>query len=71
MAPAAFRIQYGIDAPDVSRGARFAAVRVAVRDPAATAAALKSGAIDTQLRMGRIVIGPNMAMGATLVFEPT
>src|SRR5262249_54571773 len=35
MDPAAFRLHYGTEPPDVARGMRFAAVRFAVRDMAA------------------------------------
>ena len=71
MEPAAFRMYYGIAPPTLSRGARIAALRFAVRDFSAAITALKAGSVDAQVRMGRIVVAPHSAMGATLVFEAT
>jgi hypothetical protein len=70
MDPAAFRIHYGVDAPDVSQGARIGALRLLVADFAAAVSALKSAGIPAQMRMGRIVVAPHVAMGATIVIEP-
>jgi len=67
--PPAFRTQYGVEPPDVSRGARFAAVRLATRDLAATRALLGKSGIPFAAHMGRLVIGPAAARGATIVFE--
>ena len=49
--PAAFAHRYGVATPDVSRGARLAAVRFVGEKEA--------------------IIGPDDAMGAVIVFEPT
>jgi hypothetical protein len=68
--PAAFRVEFGVDPPDLKRGPRLAALRFGVKDFAATMNALKAGGIDAQVRMGRIVVGPDRGMGATLVFAP-
>ena len=70
MDPAAFRIHFGVEPPDVARGARIGGLQVAVRDFGAAIAALKAGHIDAQVRMGRIVVAPEVGMGATFVFEP-
>jgi len=70
MDPVAFRIHFGSDAPDIANGARLAALRFAVRDFGAAVETLKRGGVDASVRMGRIVVGPQTAMGATLVFEP-
>jgi catechol 2,3-dioxygenase-like lactoylglutathione lyase family enzyme len=69
MDPAAFRSHFGSDPPDVSQGARLAAIRFQVRDHAALATALSSRGIASSLRMGSTVVAPGTAMGATLVFE--
>jgi len=61
--PEAFQ-RYGVEAPDVSRGMRFAAIRFAARDLAAARAS--AGAKE---QGGRLVVPPNAAFGATLVFE--
>lgn len=69
MDPEAFRLHYGVAAPDVSAGARLAAAKFAVRDLAALRALLAKTDIAAAEHMGRIVIGPETALGATLVFE--
>jgi len=66
MDPAAFRLHYAVDPPDTSRGMRLAAIRFAVRDLAAARTAL--GAVASE-RMERLIVGPQAAHGATLVFE--
>jgi hypothetical protein len=66
MAPAAFRLHYAVDPPDVTRGMRLAAVRFAVRDMAAARSALGASALE---RMDKLIVGPQAAHGATLVFE--
>ena len=66
MDPAAFRLHYAVDPPDVARGMRLAAIRFAA-DMAAARSALGTAA--TQ-RMDKLIVGPQAAHGATLVFEP-
>ena len=67
MDPAAFRQHFAAEPPDVARGMRLAAIRFAVRDMASGAGALGS---DANERMGKLVVPPGQAHGATLVFEP-
>lgn len=67
MDPAAFRLHFSAEPPDVSRGMRLAAIRFAVRDLAAAKAALGSTA---KAHMNRLVVGPQTGHGATFVFEP-
>jgi hypothetical protein len=69
MDPAAYRTRFGVAPPDISQGARLAAIRLSVRDPAALRTALERGRIAYDEHMGAIVIAPEAAMGATLVFE--
>src|SRR5262245_9471525 len=69
MDPAAYRTRFGIAPPDISQGARLAAVRLSVRDPAALRVALERGQIAYAEHMGAIVIAPEAVLGATLVFE--
>ena len=71
MDPAAFASRFGVASPDLARGARIAGLRFAVSDFAAAVTALKQGGIEAQMRMGRIVVGPETGIGATLVFELT
>jgi Glyoxalase-like domain len=69
MDPAAFRLHYGVAPPDVSAGARLAAANFIVRDLAGTRDLLGKAGVAAREHMGRIVIGPDAAMGATLAFE--
>ncbi|HXW23407.1 MAG TPA: VOC family protein, partial [Xanthobacteraceae bacterium] len=69
MDPAAFRLHFGVEAPDVSAGARLAAATFIVRDLAALRALLRSAGVAAREQMGRIVVGPESASGATLAFE--
>jgi hypothetical protein len=71
MDPTSFRDRFGIPAPDVSSGARLAAVRFTARDRGALIKALKAGAIAHASHLNAIVVAPEMAIGATLVFETT
>jgi hypothetical protein len=68
MDPAAFRSHFGVPAPDIGTGARLAAIRITVRAPEALVAALTAGSVPHILHMGHVVVGPDDAMGATLVF---
>jgi hypothetical protein len=69
MDPAAFRLHYGVEPPDVTAGARLAAAKFTVRDVGATRAVLEKSGIAAAERMGRLVVGPDIALGAPLVFE--
>jgi hypothetical protein len=71
MDPAAYRYRFGVAPPDVSAGARFAALRFAVRDRAVLEAGLTASGIAYSSRMGAVVMAPTAAIGATLVFEGT
>src|SRR6266508_4742775 len=71
MDPAAFRSHFGTAPPEVSAGARLAALQFRVRDRAALTAALDAGGITSFSHMGATIIAPENAMGATLVFEAT
>lgn len=70
MDPDAFRIHYGIEPSPLSAGARIDAIRCRTKDFTAAVKILKENCIDAQMRMGRIIVGPSVAMGATIVFEP-
>src|SRR5712691_11416594 len=61
MDPVAYASHFGVEAPDTSSGARIAALTIAVRD--------FSAAITAAVRMGRLIIAPKEAMGATIVLE--
>jgi hypothetical protein len=68
MDPAAFRLHYAVEPPDTARGMRLAAIRFAVRDMVAAQDALGANAAE---RMERLIVGPQAAHGATLVFGGT
>jgi len=69
MTPAAFRDHFAAEPPDTADGARLAALRFATRDMNVTAKLLEQTGLPHHARMGRIVIGPLAAIGATLAFE--
>jgi hypothetical protein len=69
MHPVAFRSRFAVEPPDVSRSARLAAVQFRVRDRSALSAALESGGIAASSSQGATVVGPQIALGATLVFD--
>jgi len=68
LTPAVFASRFGVSAPDISGGARLAALRFLVTDPSLLA---KAPGI-ARTHAGNItVIGQDDAMGAVLVFEPS
>jgi hypothetical protein len=66
MDPSAFKAHFAVAAPDIARGMRLAAIRFAVRDLALARAVLGDQATE---RGGKLVVAPERANGATLVFE--
>jgi hypothetical protein len=69
MSPTAFRDQFGT-APEVSgEGMTLNAIRFAVADIGRAEATLASGGIKPQQHVGRLVVPPEQAFGATLIFE--
>jgi len=70
MDPAGFRIHYDLEPPDVSAGARLAALRFRISNKEIARTTLGQGQLSALERMSRIIVGPSAAMGATLVFEP-
>jgi catechol 2,3-dioxygenase-like lactoylglutathione lyase family enzyme len=69
MDPAAFRIHFGIEPPDVAAGAALVALRIVVRDVDGLRAKLAKAGVAFVEHMSRLVIGPSAAMGAAIVFE--
>jgi Glyoxalase-like domain len=68
--PAALLDRYGVKAPDVSRGARLAAIRFATTDASLLQGAPELAGLAGLYAGNAAVIGPEDAMGAVLVFEP-
>jgi hypothetical protein len=67
--PVAFRDQYGIS-PEVSGdGMTLNAVRFEVADIGRAEAVLKASGIAAERHVGRLVVPPDLAFGATLIFE--
>lgn len=67
--PAAFNQLFGQAPPDISGGARLAALRFAVQDLDATISIVRGAGIPADKHNGNLIVGPQSAMGATLVFE--
>jgi hypothetical protein len=70
MDPSAYQAHFAAAPPDVSRGARLAALRFSVRDVGALNSALERGGVAAIDHMGKRIVLPQTAFGATLAFEP-
>jgi catechol 2,3-dioxygenase-like lactoylglutathione lyase family enzyme len=68
--PAAFLGRFGVRAPEVSRGARLAALRFAAADASLLQAVPELAGIGGLYAENAVIVGPEDAMGAVLVFEP-
>jgi hypothetical protein len=71
MDPAAFADRYGFAPPDVSSGARIAALRMVVRDRAQLERGLAASGTAFSRRMDATIVDPHAALGATLIFQQT
>jgi hypothetical protein len=69
MNPSAYRAYAGTEPPNLTRGARFAAMRVTTGNKAETISALNKGGVAFVERNDNIVVPPDVALGATLLFE--
>jgi glyoxalase-like protein len=69
--PAAFLQRFGVASPDVSYGARLAAIRFSVADMSLLAGIPGEAGIAGLYAENTTVIGQEDAMGAILVFEPS
>ncbi|MBX9827117.1 MAG: VOC family protein [Xanthobacteraceae bacterium] len=69
MEPDAFRDHFGTEPPATRRGARLAALRFAVRDLETVERGFRAANLPSSGRMGNLIVGPDTAMGAALVFE--
>jgi Glyoxalase-like domain len=70
MEHSAYERHFGVAPPDLARGARLAALIIAVQDASHVGAMLEHAKVPSANRMRRIVVGPKDAMGAAIVFEP-
>jgi catechol 2,3-dioxygenase-like lactoylglutathione lyase family enzyme len=66
----AYRRHSVVEPPDLTRGARLAAIRFSLRDKTALMSALGKGGIVSTEHMGNVIVPPDAAFGATLLFEP-
>jgi hypothetical protein len=70
MDPAAYRNHFGAPPPDIAQGARIAALRLATSDMSKVRMCLSEGRLPLREERGRLIVGPEQALGAALVFEP-
>jgi hypothetical protein len=68
ISPDAYRMHVGTEPPDLSRGARLAAIRFAVPDQALLKGMLGKGGVAFSEHRGNVVVAPDVATGATLIF---
>jgi catechol 2,3-dioxygenase-like lactoylglutathione lyase family enzyme len=71
LTPASFTRRFGVKAPDLSAGARLAALRFSVNDISLLQAVSEQVGIAGICGGNSTVIGPGDAMGAALIFEAT
>jgi catechol 2,3-dioxygenase-like lactoylglutathione lyase family enzyme len=69
MNPSAYRAHAGTLPPDLARGARLAAIRFAIPDKTEAMSRLGSAGITAVERNGNVIVPPDAAFGATLIFE--
>lgn len=69
MKPSAFRQQFAAEPPDVTIGARLAAIRFSCSESAALMRSFEMGGIASTEYESRLVLPPQAACGATLIFE--
>ncbi|MCG6205951.1 VOC family protein [Rhodopseudomonas sp. HC1] len=67
MEPVSFRDQYGVHLSVDAAGARFAGLRIAVRDVTVVERLLQQNAVEATRHLGRLIV-PDL-FGATLIFE--
>jgi hypothetical protein len=71
VSPAAFLQRFGVKPPDMTRGARLAALRFAVTQPSRLQAVPELAGIAGLYVGNDAIVGSEDAMGAILVFEPS
>ena len=70
MTPNRFEALYGVPAPEPGTGARIAALRFDVGDPSATQALMERAHVPAKRSGDTLIIPPDSASGATLLFSP-
>lgn len=69
MTPVAYNAYYGVEWRGLGDGAVLAAMRIVVRDLAKAQKVMTEAGITPLSHRGRLIVPPNVAHGATLVFE--
>jgi hypothetical protein len=69
MEPVAFEDQFGVARKVEGTAVSIAGLRLTVADLDATAATLEQGGVAALRHMDRLVVAPETAFGATLIFE--
>jgi glyoxalase-like protein len=67
--PTSFRNQFGVSPAVVGEGMMFNGLRIRVDDIAQVEALLARDGITSQRQMDRLIVAPDVAYGATLIFE--
>jgi hypothetical protein len=62
-------LQFAVEPPDVTGGARLAAIRFSLPGAAKLKSVLGKGGIVPAQRAGSLIVPPDVAHGATLIFE--
>jgi catechol 2,3-dioxygenase-like lactoylglutathione lyase family enzyme len=70
MEPVAFRDQFGVQVKASGQGMIMRATRFEAADLGRAEAALRDGGIGFSRHVGRLIVSPDEAFGATLIFEP-
>jgi len=68
--PVAFRDRFGIQVKASGEGMTMGAMRFEAADLGRVEAALRDGGVGFRRHVGRLVVPPDEAFGATLIFEP-
>lgn len=69
MTPTSYSDHFNLAAPDIHGGARLAALRLSCPDLSLVEASLSAGRIEAKTHLGRLIVSPNIAHGATVIFE--
>ncbi len=69
MDPSAYHNHFGVAAPNVAQGARLAALRIVTADMGQVRRSLQDGRLPVREERGRLIVGPEQALGAAIVFE--
>ena len=69
MEPGSFRDQFGVSPAVQGEGMTFNGLHFAVDDADQTEALLRNNGVMSRRHVGRVIVSPDVAFGATLIFE--